>query len=192
MNSTIPIHNFDNPIRLSNGITTLFKGISQIGNVFRTSGFVFLFVILFFAVLPVYGLLIIVTNLYLIWVVNRLKKAMPNINKEIGHLNYEDATILKNHLNQFGVNLNSIDISNLGFLNIITLGLFNKINRINHYYWGFQKTIDQTLFIDGSEMPPLTKEEEQVFGALNDVWGEDNDKEYAKMTHYHLKKRLEN
>ena len=71
----------------------------------------------------------------------------------------------------------------------LTRGLKAKLVKLLELYKTIKEALEAVLFVDMSGQPPLTKEEKLAFEALNDIWGDDEDGEYAKMTFNQLKKR---
>ena len=149
-----------------------------------------IWVVLGLILLPLFVILIVLANILFIRAEGRIKKSLQSIDKEVLNLDYEDATKARNLLRKLEKKAELIKDVDFKKINFLSLGLFNKLLRINNLLIVVREKIDQTLFIDCSDMPPLSMEEEAAYKRLNEIWGDDEDGKYARMTHRHLKRQL--
>jgi hypothetical protein len=52
-----------------------------------------------------------------------------------------------------------------------------------------QESISDVLYVK-PDSTPLSDKEKEAFGVMNDIWGDDSDQVYARLTHRHLTKKL--
>ncbi len=129
-------------------------------------------------------------NLSLWWLYEKLEKAINKLKEDITSLPYEETSE--------GFNLISSMIKYLATIekeiapdanNFLIKGIYRKFSKISAALEEMKESLAKTLFICAGNIPYTEKEKESL-DIMNDVWGDDTDKVYARHTHYHLTKKL--
>lgn len=140
---------------------------------------------------PLFAIFLLVVNFMLARMYRKLKKTIDPVNAEVLNLSYERASKL---LQVFDVSKNTLlpylsDIEGAK-KHWITRGVGRKVEKIHDLFNYTHQNIARTLFVSPENTEPLSEEEKETFNYLNEVWGDDDDKTYARHTHYHLVKNL--
>ena len=134
--------------------------------------------------IPFLLLLIPVLNLVLASAIRKTTIVVKNIDKDIQGMNYEGVKEIYDLLS--GLDRNSTLLNNDS--NFLTKGLESKLIRLLALHNIITKKLELALFVDCAEELPLTEKEKEGFDRLNDIWGDDDDGSYGKLTFNQLKK----
>ena len=131
---------------------------------------------------PLIIAMIPVLNLILYSTIKKMQKLVDLLNKGVSKMDYETVRKIYNSVST----VKPETITNDG--GFVTGGLVNKTNKLFSLFKQLEKDLEKLLFVDTSNQPPLTEKEKEAFEYLNEVWGDDDDKVYAKATFNQLKK----
>lgn len=142
-------------------------------------------------ILPFYFILFLpFANLILWRVYTKLQKEIGDLKHDISDLPYNEAKEGYDIISRMvelmeGLVKNMASDAN----NLMFKGIYSKFRKIAGIFREMQDSIAAVLYVK-ADATPLSAKENEAFTAMNDIWGDDNDKVYARHTHHHLTKRL--
>ena len=160
--------------KIINFSSAILRSVSNIPNVVIT-----------IIAIPFLLLMIPILNWVLASLIRKTSAMVANINRDIQQMDYESVKQIYDLLSGLRHDTDFLNSEST----FLTRGLKAKLVKLLELYKTIKEALEAVLFVDMSGQPPLTKEEKLAFEALNDIWGDDEDGEYAKMTFNQLKKR---
>ncbi len=134
--------------------------------------------------IPFLILLIPILNLVLASIIRKTSVVVKNIRQDVQEMDYERVKEVYDLLS--GLNDKALTLN--GDANFLTKRLRNKLIKLLELYQTIAESLENILFVDTSNQIPLSDKEKADFNSLNDIWGDDDDGEYAKLTFNQLKR----
>lgn len=145
---------------------------------------VIFFPFMFLIVLPV-------VNILLYRLIRKVKKQAKVLENKAHFLSYDNAQQAYDSVSKL-VDITSKTKNDIAesAASVLTRSLYRKFSKINQLLIQIQNTLSACLYIKTEQSEPLTEEEQKAYQEFNEIWGDDNDKVYAKHTHRFLTQKL--
>ncbi len=141
---------------------------------------------------PFVLMLIPIINITLWSFLRSIKKKAAALQKSYTSLSYEQAKEGYNLLSKL-VTLSENIYKELepGATNFFTKKMVSYYKDITEVHKKMKDTLASSLYLKVEHAEPLSEKEKEGLGALNDIWGDDQDEVYARHTHFHLIKKAQ-